>query len=231
MGVQPVGGGMVSPRAGRCGYRCQLTKDDYWDPFSFFQLYKNRAAARCALSGLEPASLGARAGCIAPRQACGHKYNTAPAHVALSCSMLPALPPPLCAALPPRSPGCAPLRAATPPGAGQRARSARCGSNRSSTEQRTRRAAWSTTWWTLAPRLCSVGWRWERAAARGRVLAWQHCCDCAAARSLVCCSPYQYTLSLSATQFWSKPVRLHLPGGNSPPISEAHIARAPELPI
>ena len=31
-------GGGVSPRAGRCGYRCQLNKDDYWDPFSFFQL-------------------------------------------------------------------------------------------------------------------------------------------------------------------------------------------------
>jgi len=104
MGVQPVGGGMVSPRAGRCGYRCQLTKDDYWDPFSFFQLYyKNRAAARCALSGLEPASLGARAGCIAPRQACGRKCNTAPAHVALSCSTLPALPPPaLCSAAAPQ---------------------------------------------------------------------------------------------------------------------------------
>ena len=78
-----------------------------------------------------------------------------------------------------------------------------------------------------------VGWGGggERAAARGRVRAWQHCCDCAAARSLVCCSPYQYTLSLSATQFWSKSVRLHLLGGISPPISQAHRARAPELPI
>ena len=46
MGVQPVGGGMVSPRAGRCGYRCQLNKDDYWDPFSLFSSSLRPRASR-----------------------------------------------------------------------------------------------------------------------------------------------------------------------------------------
>ena len=70
---------------------------------------------------------------------------------------------------------------------------------------------------------------WSTAQAAGvRLNTVASFIRCALARGW---SHNQYTLSLSATQFWSKSVRLHLSGGNSPPLSEAHTARAPEWPI
>ena len=64
---------------------------------------------------------------------------------------------------------------------------------------------------------------WSTAPAAGVHLTTRlRFCRCALARGW---SPYQYTLSLSATQFWSKSVRLHLLGGNSP-RSLRHTQRA-----
>jgi hypothetical protein len=70
----------------------------------------------------------------------------------------------------------------------------------------------------------------HRAGLCGRARAAHVARVCRSALACGWCG-YQYTLSLSATQFWSKAVRRHLPGGKFPPLSEAYTAHEPERPI